>query len=87
MNKFAIPALVAALALGACGETAAPTDETATVEETTVVTPTATETVVVDDDAATATVTTEDGSSVSIDGKDVDATVGEDGVKAEIKVD
>ena len=86
MKNFAIPALVAALALGACGDAAnAPADETATeapVEETTVITPTATETVVVEDDGVT-----EEGSSVTVDGKDVDATVGEDGVKAEIKVD
>ena len=86
MKNLAIPALVASLALGACGDHAAPTDETAPVEENTVVTPAATETVVVDD-GADVTVGTEDGSSVTVDGKDVDATVGEDGVKAEIKVD
>ncbi len=84
MNKFAIPALAAALALGACAEANAPeADETAANDgtDTTVITPTATETVVAEP------VETEEGSSVTIDGQDVDATVSEDGVDAEVKVD
>ena len=81
MKKLAIPALAAALALGACAEAEAPaTDDTATVEgtDTTVVQPTATETVVAEP------VEGEEGSSLTIDGADVDATVSEDGVTAEI---
>ena len=84
MTKFAIPALAAALALAACGDADAPeTADTAATEtaDTTVITPTATETV------AAEPTETDEGSSVTIDGQDVDATVGEDGVKADIKVD
>ena len=85
MNKFAIPALAAALALGACAEANAPEadDDTAAADtaDTTVITPTATETVVAEP------VETEEGSSLTIDGKDVDATVSEDGVKADVQVD
>ncbi|MFW2348925.1 hypothetical protein [Qipengyuania sp.] len=86
MTKFALPALAAALALAACGEADAPeTADTAATDsaDTTVITPTATETVVPDEPTDTAT----EGSSVTIDGGDVDATVGEDGVKADINVD
>ena len=80
MKKFAIPALAAALALGACGEADAPAaDETAADgTDTTVIQPTATETVVAEP------VEGEAGSSLTIDGADVDATVSEDGVTAEI---
>ncbi|MBX7500670.1 hypothetical protein K3181_04375 [Qipengyuania sp. YG27] len=84
MTKLAIPALAAALALAACGEADAPeTADTAATDtaDTTVITPTATETVVADP------VETEEGSSLTIDGEDVDATVSEDGVKADINVD
>jgi hypothetical protein len=84
MNKFAIPALAAALALGACAEANAPeADDTAATDgtDTTVITPTATETVVAEP------VEGEEGSSLTIDGSDVDATVSEDGVDAEIQVD
>ncbi|WP_226700131.1 hypothetical protein [Qipengyuania gaetbuli] len=81
MKKFAIPALAAALALGACAEANAPeAEDTAAAEgtDTTVIQPTATETVVAEP------VEGEEGSSLTIDGADVDATVSEDGVKAEI---
>ena len=84
MNKFAIPALAAALALGACAEANAPeADDTAATDgtDTTVITPPATETVVAEP------VEGEEGSSLTIDGSDVDATVSEDGVDAEIQVD
>ncbi|WP_324826614.1 hypothetical protein [Qipengyuania zhejiangensis] len=84
MNKFAIPALVATLALGACGEADAPAaDETVVSDgaDTTVITPTATETVVAEP------VDGETGSSVTIDGSDVDASVSEDGVQADITID
>lgn len=96
MFKFAIPALAASLALAACGDANTPAEAEANGEAamtaspdtggTTVVTPTATETVVVDDTTGATVDTTGNGSSVTIDGRDVDATVGEDGVKAKIKV-
>lgn len=83
MTKLAIPALAAALALGACGETAPEATDTAATDtaDTTVITPTATETVVAEP------VETEEGSSLTIDGQDVDATIGEDGVEANVEVD
>ncbi|UOR15697.1 hypothetical protein [Qipengyuania aquimaris] len=76
MNKFAIPALAAVIALGACAEADAPADE-------------GTDTVVIEEPAATETVVAEpvegeEGSSVTIDGADVDATISEDGVQANI---
>ncbi|MBX7527766.1 hypothetical protein [Qipengyuania vesicularis] len=74
MKKFAIPALAAAIALGACAEAEAPADE-------------GTDTVVVEEPADTVVtqpVETDEGSSVTIDGADVDATISEDGVQAEI---
>lgn len=76
MKKFAIPALAAAMALAACGEAEAPEAEgdTVVVEE-----PAATESVMTDPVA-----TDDEGSSVTIDGADVDATISEDGVQAEI---
>ncbi|MBX7458266.1 hypothetical protein K3152_08415 [Qipengyuania sp. 1NDH17] len=81
MKKFAIPALAAAIALGACAEAEAPADEGTD----------GTDTVVVEEPAATeTTVVTEPGtgegtgSSVTIDGADVDATISEDGVQANI---
>ena len=78
MKKFAIPALAAAIALGACAEADAPADDgtdTVVVEE-----PAATETTVVTEPAMEG----EEGSSVTIDGADVDATISEDGVQADI---
>ena len=78
MKNFAIPALAAAIALGACAEAEAPADDgtdTVVVEE-----PAATETTVVTEPAMEG----EDGSSVTIDGADVDATISEDGVQADI---
>ena len=74
MKKFAIPALAAAIALGACAEAEAPADE-------------GTDTVVVEEPAETVVtqpVETDEGSSVTIDGADVDATISEDGVQAEV---
>ncbi|MBY6218635.1 hypothetical protein [Qipengyuania aquimaris] len=76
MNKFAIPALAAVIALGACAEADAPADDR-------------TDTVVIEEPAATETVVAEpvegeEGSSVTIDGADVDATISEDGVQANI---
>ena len=78
MKKFAIPALAAAIALGACAEAEAPAED-------------GTDTVVVEQPTATETVVAEpaeggEGSSVTIDADGVDATVSEDGVKAEVKV-
>ena len=79
MIKYAIPAVAAALALAACdqSETTVEGDEVATAPA-----PTATETAVV-----AAPVEGDEGSSITIDGGDVDATIGEDGVKADIKID
>ena len=74
MKKFAIPALAAAIALGACAEAEAPADE-------------GTDTVVVEEPAETVVTQpaeTDEGSSVTIDGADVDATISEDGVQAEV---
>ena len=78
MNKFAIPALAAALALAACDQsetTIEADDGAAPAESTTVVT----ETVAVPVD--------DGGSSLTIDGGDIDATISEDGVQAEIDLD
>lgn len=89
--KFAIPALAAALALSACAEANAPeADDAAAAGDTTVITPTATETVVAEPDPAVTTpavTTPAEGTTLTIDGKDVDATVSTDGVDAKIKVD
>ncbi|MBX7542024.1 hypothetical protein [Qipengyuania sphaerica] len=80
MKKFAIPALAAAIALGACAEANAPADEGTDGTDTVVVEePVATETTVVTEPAEGDT-----GSSVTIDGADVDATISEDGVQADI---
>lgn len=85
MKKFAIPALAAAITLGACAEANAPADEGADGTDTTVVTePAPTETTVVTEPAQ---VEDEEGSSVTIDGADVDATISEDGVQAEVDAD
>lgn len=81
MKKFAIPALAAAIALGACAEANAPADEGTDGTDTVVVEePAATETTVVTDPA----MEDETGSSVTIDGADVDATISEDGVQANV---
>jgi ABC-type Fe3+-hydroxamate transport system substrate-binding protein len=91
MKKFALPAIAAALALSACDSGAEAPEATETApaagmeSDTTVITPTATETVIADPNPE-ATATT-DGSNVTIDGQDVDATVGEDGVEATVRVD
>ena len=93
MTKFALPALAAALALAACGDrdpaANAEAEEamTATPDTggTTVAAPPPSEAVVTGADAGTTATT--DGSNVTINGRDVDATVGEDGVKARINVD
>lgn len=74
MKKFAIPALAAAITLGACAEANAPADEGTDGTDTTVVT-------------EPAQVEDEEGSSVTIDGADVDATISEDGVQAEVDAD
>ena len=81
MKKFAIPALAAAIALGACAEANAPADEGTDGTDTVVVEePAATETTVVTEPAMEG----ETGSSVTIDGADVDATISEDGVQANV---
>ncbi len=83
MKKFTLPVLAAATALGACAEANAPADEgTDGTDTTTVVTePVPAETTVLTEPAP---VEGEEGSSVSIDGADVDATISEDGVQAEV---
>lgn len=81
MKKFAFPALVAAIALGACAEANAPADDGTDGTDTVVVEePAPTETTVVTEPVMEG----EEGSSLTIDGADVDATVSEDGVQAEI---
>ncbi len=81
MKKFAIPALAAAIALGACAEANAPADEGTDGTDTT--------TVVTEPAPAETTVVTEgeEGSSLTVDGADVDATVSEDGVQADVEID
>ena len=81
MKKFAIPALAAALALGACAEANAPADEGTDGTDTTVVT---TEPAPVEPTVVTEPAMEDTGSSVTVDGADVDATVSEDGVQANI---
>lgn len=83
MKKFAIPALAAAIALGACAEAEAPADEGADGTDTTTIVnePAPTETTVVTEPMP---MEGEEGSSVTIDGADVDATISEDGVQAEV---
>ncbi|MHA6332799.1 hypothetical protein ACXYL9_03865 [Qipengyuania sp. CAU 1752] len=79
MNKFAIPALAAALTLGACAEANAPEAADGDAGDTTIVQPTAAETQYVE-----TPVDTDEGSSVEIDGGDVDAKISEDGVEAKV---
>lgn len=83
MKNIAVAALIGSLALAAC----APAEETTAVEpgdtgDTTIINeaPDATAPVIVDE-------ADPEGSSLTIDGGDVDATVSEDGVQAEINVD
>ncbi|WFL76118.1 hypothetical protein P7228_08875 [Altererythrobacter arenosus] len=84
MKKFAVPALVAALALAACDQS----ETTVEGDEVAAPAPTATETAVVTDTVAVPVEGDADkGSSLTIDGGDVDATISEDGVKADIKID
>lgn len=82
MKKFAIPALAAALALAACDQS----ETTVEGDEVAAPAPTATETAVVADTVAVPADGNE-GSSLTIDGGDVDATISEDGVQADINVD
>ena len=84
MKKFAVPALVAALALAACEQS----ETTVEGDEVAAPAPTATETTVVTDTVAVPVEAEGDeGSSLTIDGGDIDATISEDGVNAKIKVD
>lgn len=83
MKKFAFAALAGSIALAAC----TPAEETTEVEpaetgDTTIINeaPDAADPVVVDE-------ADPEGSSLTIDGGDVDATVGEDGVQADIDID
>ena len=84
--KIAVPALalVAALGLSACQQTeTVPADDTAAAGDTTVINeaPATGETPVVVQEAEPA------GSGLTIDGADVDATVSEEGVQADVNVD
>ena len=81
MKKIAFIALAGSIALAACSQTeetpeAAETGDTTIINEAPEAPP-----VVVDGEAAP------EGSSLTIDGADVDATVSEDGVQADISVD
>lgn len=82
-----LAALAGALALMACGETeeADYTEETAApaADDTTVIT----REVPVEVPADDGTSSDADGSKLTIDGRDLDATISEDSVKADIKVD
>ena len=85
--KFALPALTLAAALGlaACNNAEAP--EAADTAEA----PAASETTVITNEVPAATTPAAEapaeGSSLTVDGADVDATVSEDGVQAEVNVD
>lgn len=83
MKTFAIPALALGLALGACAEANAPADEAEDGTDTVVMEPAPSETTIVNPPAEA----DPEGSSVTVDGEDVDATISEDGVTAEVEVD
>ena len=79
MKKIALIALAGSLGLAACdgnADTVDPVELDSEVENTTPNEPVAVE-----------PSTPEEGSSLTIDGGDVDATISEDGVQAEIEVD
>lgn len=81
MKKIAFIALAGSIALAACSQTEeapapAETGDTTIINEAPEVPP-----MMVDGETAT------DGSSLTIDGGNVDATVSEDGVQADIQVD
>ena len=86
MKKLILPLAVVGLSLAACdqSETTVEADDGATTPA-----PTATETAVVTDTVGVPVDGDDDsdGSSVTIDGGDVDATIDEDGVQADVKVD
>ena len=93
MKKLALPALALGLALGACSDadTTATADDAANTAGVAASAPAADPAPVAGDAPAdgadNGTTLSTDGNSVSIDGKDVDATVGEDGVEAKVKID
>lgn len=85
MKILAVPALVAALALGACSEANAPepTETETVVEETVVPVPVAEETTVVTEEDAV----TEDGDSVTLSEDGIEADVGDADTRVEADVD
>ncbi|MBD3728703.1 MAG: hypothetical protein IE933_03260 [Sphingomonadales bacterium] len=86
MKIYAVTALAAALALGACSNKTETTTEAPTPTATeTVAVPTGDSTTIVAPTATVAPDATPSGSSVTIDGKDVDATISTDGVQAKVK--
>lgn len=100
--KYALPVLAAALALTACDSTTESDADTGMMDESTTATmdtgamaaPTATDTVVATpgatmtaNDGTTTVQTGPDGTSVKVDGRDVDATVGPDGATATVTPD
>lgn len=100
MMKFAIPALAAALALTACDSTPEADDgimaesTTAATDNGAMAAPTATETVVATpgaavtaDDGTTTVTTGPGGTSVKVDGRDVDASIGPEGATATVTPD
>lgn len=82
MKLAAATILAGALTLAACGDADAPAE----VDGTTAEAPAET-TVVTQEVPVPVEGDTDEGSSLTIDGGDVDATISEDGVNAEIKVD
>ncbi|RIV75642.1 hypothetical protein [Pelagerythrobacter aerophilus] len=83
MKILAIPALAAALALGACSEANAPEPtETETVVEETVVPVPETTTVVTEDDA-----TADDGDRVTVSEDGIEADVGDADTRVRADVD
>lgn len=86
--------LGAALGLVACNDAETVDDTTATdttmtqpVDTTTTTTEPMVDPTVTEGPAVDGTVDTTDGSRVSVDGRDVDATVSDDGVQADIDLD
>jgi hypothetical protein len=79
MKKITIIALAGSLGLAACDGNADTVDPVETEDGVVNTTP--------NDPVAVEQSTPEEGSSLTIDGGDVDATINEEGVHAEIKID
>lgn len=92
MKKLAIPALAMGLALGACAEANAPAEDAGAETDAAMTAPAPADTVIVDeaspapqtDGQMDDSMDDPEGSSLTVDGADVDATIGEDGVQADV---